>query len=186
MRLRRVPALLERRDLTLPLDRLGRFHALLQSGVATRLAAPRSALRFLTEDLGLDPRYVEERISTVFLDGAVVDALASASLEAGSLLALSAAMPGLVGATLRRAGPYAAMRAEITSAPGAAPARGGAGNALVHVKLFNLLLDEIGPALLARGVVLRPGKAFGVLGQLGPAAGGPPRGRALELRVRFS
>jgi hypothetical protein len=55
-----------------------------------------------------------------------------------------------------------------------------------RVPAFNLLLDEIGPALLARGVVLHPGEAFGVLGDLGPAAGASPRGRALELRVRFS
>jgi hypothetical protein len=183
---RRVPALLERRDLTLPPSRLGRFHALLQRGVAMRIAAPRSALQFLTEDLGLDPRYVEERISTVFLDGAVVDALGAASLRAGSLLALSAAMPGLVGATLRRAGRYAAMRAEITSARGLAPAGGGTANALVHVKLFNLLLDEIGPVVLARGVVLPPDEACGVLCDVDLAPGGPPRGQALELRVRFS
>ena len=72
-------------------------------------------------------------------------------LGAGLLawLALSAAMPGLVGATLRRGGTYAAMRAAITRAAerGAAAARE---EPLVRVKLFNLLIDELGPLLLAR------------------------------------
>jgi hypothetical protein len=173
-------------DLVLPRAERTRFHALLQRGVATRIAGPRSALRFLTDDLGLDPGYVRERITTIFVDGSVVDALEAATLEPGSLLALSAAMPGLVGATLRRGGPYAAMRAEITRPPDAAPAEGASSTALVRVKLFNLLLDEIGPVLLARGVVLDRGEAQGLLGDLAPASSFSPRGGEVELRVRFS
>jgi hypothetical protein len=100
-------------DVTLSRAELRRFTALLQGGVAVRVVA-RSVLGFLVEEVGLTPEYVRERITTVFLDGQVVDVLEGAMLRQGSRLALSAAMPGLVGATLRRSGPYAAMRAEIT------------------------------------------------------------------------
>jgi hypothetical protein len=176
--------------LRLPLAEQARFHPLLQRGVATRLRVPRTALEFLVEDLGLDADYVQRRITTVFLDGSVVDSLSAAPLKPGSLLALSAAMPGLVGATLRRGGPYAAMRAEITRPAHAAGAIAGEapapGTALVRVKLFNLLLDEIGPALLAWGIVLERGEALEALGELAPVADGWPNGAEVDLRVQFA
>jgi hypothetical protein len=172
--------------LTVALDRaeLARFRSLLQRGVRTRLPGARSVLGFLTGDLALDPTYVQERITTVFLDGAVVDALDQALLGPGSLLALSAAMPGLAGATLRRSGPYAAMRREITRT--AIPARaGGSAPAEVRVRLFNLLIDELGPLLLARGVVLDRAEAIEVLGGALPASRGPAPDE-VTLQVRFS
>jgi hypothetical protein len=172
--------------LDLPLAERARFHAALQRGVAMRVPARRTALELLTLDLGLDPEYVRTRITTVFLDGSVVDALETASLEPGSLLALSAAMPGLVGATLRRGGPYAAMRAEITRRPGAHPPGGASSSCLVRVRLFNLLLDEVGPLLLARGVVLPRREAEEILGDLAPPPEAWPPGEDVELRVRFS
>jgi hypothetical protein len=172
--------------LRLPLSERARFHALLQRGVATRIRGGRSALQFLVDDLGLDGDYVQGRITTVFVDGSVVDSLSRATLREGSFLALSAAMPGLVGATLRRGGPYAAMRAEITRAPEAAAAEEAPATVLVRVKLFNLLLDELGPALLARGVVLPRGEALEVLGDRAPPPEAWPPGPEVELRVLFS
>ncbi len=176
------------RELTIALGRAERvrFQALLQRGVATRIPAGRSVLEFLTADLGLDPAYVRERITTVFLDGEVVDVLEDATLGPGSRLALSAAMPGVAGATLRRGGPYAAMRAAITRSAGRASAERGAATAVVRVKLFNLLLDEIGPALLARGIVLDREEAIRVLGGAAAASSGLPSGGEVELRIRFS
>ncbi len=161
-----------------------RFHPLLQRGVGTRVAPGRPVLAFLVEDLGLDPGYVRRRITTVFLDGEVVDILEDATLAQGARLALSAAMPGLVGATLRRGGAYAAMRAAITRPTGrAAPVQASA-PAVVRVKLFNMLLDEIGPAILARGIVLGGDELAAILGDLTPGA--CPRGEEVEVRVRFS
>ncbi|HEY6002323.1 MAG TPA: hypothetical protein VIV57_05560 [Anaeromyxobacter sp.] len=173
-------------SLRLPPSERGRFHALLQRGVTTRIPARRSALELLTADLGLDPEYVRTRITTVFVDGRVVDALESATLEPGSLLALSAAMPGLVGATLRRGGPYAAMRAEITRPPVRGSRESASATCLVRVRLFNLLLDEVGPSLLARGILLPRGEALALLGDLAPAPEAWPPGEDVELRVQFS
>jgi hypothetical protein len=127
---------------------LTRFTALLQEGVRVRVGSGESVHAFLTQRLGVAAEYVAGRISTVFLDGQVVDDLHAVTLSDGSLLALSAAIPGLVGATLRRDGHYSAMRAEITR-PARSPALAPAGEtALVRVRLFNLLIEEIGPLLL--------------------------------------
>ncbi len=141
----------------------------------------RSVLAFLVQDLGLTPEYVRQRITTVFLDGQVVDVLEDAMLRDGSRLALSAAMPGLVGATLRRSGPYAAMRAEITRASEHEVHARSAGTGVIHVKLFNLLLDELGPLLLERGVLLERE----ALAALGLAVQAPPGPDLLEVRVRL-
>jgi len=170
------------RDITLVRTELGRFTALLQRGVALRLPGPCSVLAFLVEHLGLTPEYVAQRITTVFLDGQVVDLLERAMLREGSRLALSGAMPGLVGATLRRGGAYAAMRSEITRAAEDDVDPGKGATIVVLVKLFNLLVQEIGPALLERGVLLERDEldALAVALPAHEAADG-----LVELRVRF-
>lgn len=171
------------RNVTLGPTELARFTGLLQRGVALRLARPCSVLAFLVEHLGLTPEYVAQRITTVFLDGQVVDVLERARLREGSRLALSAAMPGLVGATLRRSGAYAAMRAEITRAAEDDVDAPKDATLVVHVKLFNLLIQEMGPALLERGVLLER-EALDTLGMAVDAAHEAADG-LVELRVRF-
>ncbi|MEW6665649.1 MAG: hypothetical protein AB1512_10585 [Thermodesulfobacteriota bacterium] len=109
-----------------------------------------SVRSFLCEELGLSPDYLETRVQTVFLDGKAVDNLESALVRDGSVLALSAAMPGLLGATLRRGSYYAAMRGEI-SYRGTKDTLPG-GEETVYVKLFNLLVREVGSALLRKGI----------------------------------
>jgi hypothetical protein len=165
---------------------LPRFNAVLQRGVGTRVAAGSSVYGFLTGELGLAPDYVRGRITTVFLDGQVVDVLEDAALRDGSLLALSAAMPGLVGATLRRSGPYAVMRAAITRTADRGPAEARAGTIFIRVKLFNLLLEELGPVLLEHGVVLDRGDALAALGDTGEQLADLPAAGEVELRVRVS
>jgi hypothetical protein len=61
-------------------------------------------------------------------------------------------MPGVVGATLRRGSFYAAMRSGITSLDSGVIDK--CRNGFVTVKLFNLLLHDLGPFLLARGIVV--------------------------------
>jgi len=146
-----VPAL----GLTVPAERVACFFPLLQKGfvIRARLGSPVRA--FLREELGLSGEYVEARIQTVFLDGKPVDDIDRALLGEGSTLALAPAMPGLMGAMLRRGGYYAPMRSGITHRDGGAPQ--GAGQGHITVKLFGTALRELGPALLARGVVVDGG-----------------------------
>ena len=148
-----------------------------------RVGVPRSVLGFLVHDVGLTPEYVRQRITTVFLDGQVVDVLEDAMLREGSRLALSAAMPGLVGATLRRSGPYAAMRAEITRAAEHEVHVRSAATTVIQVKLFNLLIDEIGPLLLERGVLLGREAVIALGFAVHAAPTGPDD--LVEVRVRF-
>jgi hypothetical protein len=113
-----------------------------------------NVISLLCEELGLSGQYVSKRISTIFLDGKCVDNIDSAIVKEGSTLALSAAMPGLAGATLRRGGVYGSMRSSITHREND-PAREETG--LCSIKLFNLLIPELGPVFLQRGILIKPG-----------------------------
>lgn len=126
------------------------FLPLLQQGFMLKTQVGCSIETMLHEQLGLSPEYVEHRIKTVFLDGKPVDDLGCAALENGSTLALSAAMPGLVGATLRRGGVLAPFRSTI--AYGGENQCEASETGLIVVKLFNLLIDELGAAFLERGI----------------------------------
>lgn len=138
-------------ELTLDADLISACYPLLQRGVRLAVTTGCSVMTLLNDQLGLAETYVLERITTLFLDGRAIDDLTSSLVNDGSTLALSAAMPGLVGSTMRRGGHLAGMRGEITYHP---PPAVTTGSGTVKIKLFNLLMKEIGPALLARGIFL--------------------------------
>jgi hypothetical protein len=144
---------------------ISRLAPLFQHGVRMRVASGISVSDFLVDELGVAPDYVRSRITTVFLNGSVVDNMETARLSEGSCLALSAAMPGLVGATLRTGGYYASMRESITLIEGQASEGTSIQSVQVTVKLFNLLIVELGPTLLAHGVALPFSEAVEFLGE---------------------
>ena len=127
------------------------FFLMLQQGVTIRSRTGCSVAAFLREEIGADSETIE-KIQSVILDGSPVDDLESAMIKDGSVLALSAAMPGLVGATLRRGGTYSSLRSAITYHETQEACVKGEG--LVQIKVFNLLMAELGPSLLQRGVVI--------------------------------
>jgi hypothetical protein len=160
------------------------FTPLLQRGVFCSLAARCSVADYLTGNLGIDPDYVRDRIATVFVDGSVVDDLEAATLWPGSTLTLSAAMPGLVGATLRRGGFYAAMRSEISWTGHADTPQGHGGPpGTIRLKLFNTVLREIGPAVLRLGVLVDREEAVGALRVWCSEIGDAPDDRWVLVRV---
>jgi hypothetical protein len=128
---------------------VARFFLLLQQGVMIRRRVGCPVDSFLRQELGAGPETVE-MIQSVILDGKPVDDICAAVIRDGSTLALSAAMPGVVGATMRRGGVYASMRSAITYHETGEP--GAAGEGWVTIKLFNLLMAVLGPSLL-RGEV---------------------------------
>lgn len=144
--------------------RRGDLDALFQRGVAVPIPGPRSVGDFLTVDLAIDPGYVRDTVATVFVDSMVVDDLDRAMLHPGSTLTLSAAMPGLVGATLRRSSYYAAMRAEVSWHEAADAGRDDEPAPIIRVKLFNLIIPGVGPSILRRGIVLGHEEAVRLLG----------------------
>ena len=130
-----------------------KFLHLLQKGVKVKARIGSTVRSFLCDDLGLSPEYVDKRIQTLFLNGKAIDNPDIAHLKEESTLALSAAMPGLLGATLRKGSYYAKMRSEISheeQSQGITLHEG-----FVLLKLFNLLPAEIGPAVLEKGIWLK-------------------------------
>lgn len=117
----------------------------------------------LGEALGLDDNFVEDRIKTIFLDAKPVDDISTANIKDGSVLALSGAMPGLAGATLRRGGRLASFRGSISFRSDGKNALSQDGRVLV--KLFNLLVKDLGPALLNKGILIRKKQLEDILGR---------------------
>ena len=104
----------DRLQLTLRAEGIPLFLTLLQKGFMMDVKVGCSLRSLLVDQLGIAAEYVEGRIQTIFVDGKPVDDLDRTAIRDGSTLALSSALPGLLGATLRRGGYYAAMRSQST------------------------------------------------------------------------
>lgn len=128
------------------------FSGLLQRGfyLKTKFIGD-SLYRLLRFELGLSDEYIKNRIKIVFLDGRPSDDLESCILKDGLRIALSSAMPGLAGAILRQNSPLTSMRKDITheSSPSSIHNEG-----FIFLKLFNLIIDDIGKIILNRGIFL--------------------------------
>jgi len=131
-----------------------RLFFLLQKGVRVKAQIGSSVRHLLITQWGLDPHYVDTHITTIFLDGSAVDDLETVLVRQNSHLALSAAVPGLAGATLRRGGYLGALRSQITHPIHEEISSKEPG--FVIVKLFNLLVKELGPRFLGKGIYLPP------------------------------
>ena len=144
---------------------VARFFLLLQQGVKIRRRVGCSVDAFLREEIGVSPATIE-KIQSIMLDGKPVDDISSALIHDGSVLALSAAMPGVVGATLRRGGAYASLRSGITYHETGKACMTGEG--WVIIKIFNLLMAELGPGLLRQGVLVKTSDLAELLAERGP------------------
>lgn len=140
--------------LTLKSDKLPLFFHILQKGFTLKTRVGCNIRVMLCKNCGVNPEYVEDRIKTIFLDGKPVDDIDSAIVRHGSTLALSAAMPGLVGSTFRRCGHLAVFRNTITHRKEVAD-ESSAQEGIVILKLFNLLVRELGPAFLKKGIWIK-------------------------------
>lgn len=128
------------------------FAPMLMEGVELETDLGCSVFELLCDQIGLDVAYVNSRIQTVFMDGSPVDRLEDTLVRHGSVLALSAALPGLLGATLRKDGVYASLRQGITHM--APPAPGDRGRGLFTIKVFNVLLRELATPVFRFGVIV--------------------------------
>ena len=138
-----------------------RFAPLFSKGVGVKARTGCSIEEFICGQLDIPAEYLEERIQTIFLDGQPVDDYRTANVRDGSLLALSAAMPGLVGAVMRRGGYFASLRQTITYRADPSEMREQEG--LVTVKLFNLTVRELGPLMLKHGIFIEADDLVDVL-----------------------
>ena len=131
------------------------FSLLLSRGVVIQTQVGCSIIDLLCAQVGVDRDYVENRIQTIFLNGEVIDDVENTVVMDRDVLALSAAMPGVAGATLRRGGRYAPMRSNISYGQQRAECELAQGT--VNLKLFNLVVRELGPLFLAHGVTIKGG-----------------------------
>jgi hypothetical protein len=137
-------------NITVEEDQVSAFFPLLALGFTVKSKVGVSVQELLCRQLGLSADYLDNRLQTIFLDGKAVDNVKTAVIRQDSALALSAAMPGLAGVTLRRGGAYATMRQKITH-------KKKAKNEIVKdssivLKLFNLVARDIGPMFLIQGI----------------------------------
>lgn len=137
-------------EMTMRADRVSRFYPMLSAGFEVSARTACSVKDLLCRQIGISEHYLEKKIQTIFLDGKVIDDVEAPVVLDGSILSLSAAMPGLVGATLRRGGHLAAMRAQISHNQKETTLKDQMGR--VRLKLFNLTTRDIGPFFLAQGV----------------------------------
>lgn len=144
-------------------EKMSVLFPMLQEGFQVAAQVGCNIQRLLCDQFGLMPDYLANRISTIFLNGKPLDDAASAVVKDGSTLALSAAMPGLVGATFRKDGCLAAFRESITYQQ-EDDASATCHDGFVTIKLFNLLISEMGPLFLKRGIWVSGSDLRDVLG----------------------
>jgi len=128
------------------------FFRILQKGFFIKVQVGCSINELFCGQFGMSPEYFEERVQTVFLNGNPVDETRSAIVKDGSRIALSGAMPGLVGAVLRKGGFYSSLRSGISYREKDKIKSSGKG--IIFLKIFNLLLKDLGPAFLKKGILV--------------------------------
>ncbi len=143
--------------MTIGSDNLSTFSQLLMQGFQVKASVGCSVKIFLCRELGLDPDYVDQRIQTIFLNSKAVDNIDKAIVTQGATLALSAAMPGLVGATFRKSGYYSSFRSHVSQQDNIKVSLSHEGK--VTIKLFNLIAKDQGHIFLKRGIHIS-GKKF--------------------------
>lgn len=139
--------------LTVTATDVPKFVGLLNAGFMLNIRVGESVQTLLCDRIGLEKSYFDERIQTLFLNSKPVDNPATAVVKNKAILALSAAMPGLVGATFRKGGKYRWMRGSISHPDDSDMSAGKTG--WITVKLFNLILKELGPFFLEAGIWLK-------------------------------
>jgi len=135
---------------TIESKNVGIFFELLSSGIMIEIQSGWSIRHFLCNQLGIDPAYIEKQVQTIFLNGRAIDDIDGAVVSDGSVLALSAAMPGLAGAIFRKGGKLSSMRSDVTSASinQEKPLQQGT----VVLKLFNQVAADQGKLFLKNGI----------------------------------
>ena len=126
------------------------FSKLAERGFRVSVQTGCSIKELICNQLGIAEDYLENRIQTIFLNAKAVDDLDSTMVTDGSTLALSGAMPGLVGVTMRRGGFYAALRSQISHDRNKLPSQSK--NGQITLKLWNLVVKELGPTFLQQGI----------------------------------
>ncbi len=143
---------LDKIELLPSVKQIPRFCALMQKGCFVKVQTGCSLSDLLCDQFKISPGYIKSEIKVIFLDNSPVDDLDKAIIKDGGVLALSAAMPGLVGAAMRRDG-LSWMRNAITYHEN--ESRHEKQEGIVNMKLFNQVMADLGESFIRRGVYLK-------------------------------
>lgn len=153
----------------LPPAAVKHFSPLFCAGVGIKTIDGIALTDLLCRQLAIAPDYVDQRIQTIFLNHRAVDRTEQVIVPADAVVALSAAMPGLVGATFRKGGVLSGFREDI-SHRAASAMKGTRQETVITLKLFNLVAEELGPYLLASGVWVDASPLAAIAARLAAAA----------------
>lgn len=140
--------------ITLQLSQEGidKFTALLQSGVEIETNAGEPLLQFLEKIPGFTPEYIDNEIQTIFLDGTAIDDVHAPLTDTETVIALSAAMPGLSGAIYRKNSIHSPLRSVHHQYD---TAKVDEKTISIYLKLFNSIARDRGAEMLRQGVTLK-------------------------------
>lgn len=130
------------------------FNPVIQKGFYVKSIVGIPVMEFLIQ-CGLDREYINSNIKTVFLDSKPVDNLENAIIKDNSILSLSGAMPGLVGAVMRIDSPFQSFRNTISYV--ATVDENSFINkktGMVAIKLFNTVLSDTAVLFLQKGIYI--------------------------------
>ncbi|MDD3293565.1 MAG: hypothetical protein PHG20_02625 [Geobacteraceae bacterium] len=133
---------------------IARLCTLIQKDCFVKIECGCSMRNVLCEQFGITPEYVKSEIKVFFLNNSPVDDIDDAIVRDGSTMALSAAMPGLVGASMRQGG-LSWMRSGITYHEDGEVQ--GKRMGVIQLKLFNQVMADLGEAFLKRGLYVKTG-----------------------------
>jgi hypothetical protein len=134
-------------------EQISRLCTLMHNGCYVKVECGKTMRNLLCEQFQIPFDYVRKDIKVIFLEYSPVDDIETAIIKDGATLALSAAMPGLVGAAMRRDGDLNWMRGSITYHEGETEHQQGQG--LIQIKLFNRVMADLGESFLRRGVYVK-------------------------------
>ena len=126
---------------------MGVWMPLLGSGIGIAFTPGATLKGVLCDQLVVPTDYLEGRIQTILVNSRPIDDPGEVYISHGDTVALSAAMPGLVGTTLKRGSHLAAMRGAITLDT-ATRTTGRQPFSILTLKLFNMVAAELGPDIL--------------------------------------
>ncbi|WP_027723251.1 hypothetical protein [Maridesulfovibrio zosterae] len=124
---------------------------LLQKGVRIHAIEGMSIREFMTEAIGLSADYAEKRVRAIFVNSSPVDDIDGVKIKDQDIISLSGALPGICGIAMSRDTVISGFRSDISARTSDAVRQG---NAIITVKLFNLVASESGALLLEKGVIV--------------------------------
>lgn len=125
---------------------------LLQAGFDIEALVGCTLREFLCMEMEICGDYANKRLQTLFVNGKAVDDFDRTVVTPGDVIALSGALPGLVGALMRRDGDLSSLRDSISY--GKTELRPTEVQGVVTIKLYNFIAEELAHIFLRRGIMV--------------------------------